>query len=756
MLLLVLQFVLVVADAKAERKEVVGVLGSSVLLDPEITVDPSKNEILWTFKASNKSDDVIVDHIPGVATLEPSEQFKDRLQFNAANGALTINRLEASDEGNYTYSVDSKELKIIQLLVIDKMKEVIGILGSSVLLDPKIKVVPNKNEILWTFIASNKSLEVVLDHIPGLTMEPSEQFKNRLQFFASSGGLMINSLKSSDQGDYIFTVDGRELKVIQLFLHDKMKEVIGILNSSILLDPGLRVDPSKNEIVWTFFGNSILHHVPDHTITEHSEQFKSRLEFSNSNGALTINGLTPRDGGSYSFIVNEEEMKILELLIYEKLSEASIFVGYYKFLGFTVQLTCDVSGDPDERQWQKDGEEISQRYQLIDENMTLVIQRALVSDCGSYTCVAKNPISSIRGDHSIILHGLSNIDAIAVIVLTAGLVISSASLHPVMLLDDWRLETQGVLGIAFHFLSIAVSHILANVTFISVSIYWAVVRGVSPLDIFTSGALSTGLLLSVTYISTSVYLPGDRTSQREIYWSTGKVLVQLSTKITWIVTVLFIILCVFALVSAFLTKDNAAVVLTITGLVLPLMLLVPLMYLLLKLRSNRDRALRFRRWLPIYSVIFLFVTFITMVSWMVITGLTREDILMVTMSVIGLVPYAGYAITFLFWTWKVFPGIGDKRWGWCLNICNVVSLVCILITFICWIVFKGEHCISDIPTRIILITLMPGCVITLLRTFLIWHRKCKGSNTDNCAEEQGNREMNELQTMNLRLEAESR
>ncbi|XP_072115151.1 uncharacterized protein [Mobula birostris] len=702
MLLLVLQFVLVVADAKAERKEVVGVLGSSVLLDPEITVDPSKNEILWTFKASNKSDDVIVDHIPGVATLEPSEQFKDRLQFNAANGALTINRLEASDEGNYTYSVDSKELKIIQLLVIDKMKEVIGILGSSVLLDPKIKVVPNKNEILWTFIASNKSLEVVLDHIPGLTMEPSEQFKNRLQFFASSGGLMINSLKSSDQGDYIFTVDGRELKVIQLFLHvfscyyglnewtsifawltDKMKEVIGILNSSILLDPGLRVDPSKNEIVWTFFGNSILHHVPDHTITEHSEQFKSRLEFSNSNGALTINGLTPRDGGSYSFIVNEEEMKILELLIYEKLSEASIFVGYYKFLGFTVQLTCDVSGDPDERQWQKDGEEISQRYQLIDENMTLVIQRALVSDCGSYTCVAKNPISSIRGDHSIILHGLSNIDAIAVIVLTAGLVISSASLHPVMLLDDWRLETQGVLGIAFHFLSIAVSHILANVTFISVSIYWAVVRGVSPLDIFTSGALSTGLLLSVTYISTSVYLPGDRTSQR-------------------------------------------------------------------------DRALRFRRWLPIYSVIFLFVTFITMVSWMVITGLTREDILMVTMSVIGLVPYAGYAITFLFWTWKVFPGIGDKRWGWCLNICNVVSLVCILITFICWIVFKGEHCISDIPTRIILITLMPGCVITLLRTFLIWHRKCKGSNTDNCAEEQGNREMNELQTMNLRLEAESR
>ncbi|XP_062904268.1 uncharacterized protein LOC134346687 isoform X2 [Mobula hypostoma] len=609
MLSLVLQFVLVVADAKAEREEVVSVFGSSVLLDPEITVDPSKNEILWTFKASNKSDDMILDHIPGVATLEPSERFKDRLQFNAAKGALTINRLEASDEGNYTYSVDSKELKIIQLLVIDKMKEVIGILGSSVLLDPKIKVDPNKNEILWTFIASNKSLEVVLDHIPGLTMEPSEQFKNRLQFFASSGGLMINSLKTSDQGDYIFTVDGRELKVIQLFLHDKMKEVIGILGSSVLLDPGLRVDPSKNEIVWTFFDDSILNHIPDHTTTEHSEQFKSRLEFSTSNGALTVNGLTPRDEGSYSFIVNEEEMKVLELLIYEKLSEASISVGYYKFLGFTVQLTCDVSGDPNEFQWQKDGGEISQHYQLINENMTLVIQHALVSDCGSYTCVAKNPISSIRGDHSIILHG--------------------------------------------------------------------------------------------------------------IYRRTGKVLVLVSTTVTVLFTLLFIIFSVLVLVSAVSTNDNAAVLLAITGLVLPLMFLFPLVCLFVTLISNT--ALKNRKRLSLYSVIFLFITFITMFSWMVITGLTREDILMFTMSVIGLVPYAGYAITFLFWTWKGFPGIGDKRWGWFLNICNVVSLICILITFICWIVFKVERCDSNIPTWILLIALMPGCVITLLRTFLIWY-----------------------------------
>ncbi|XP_072886971.1 uncharacterized protein [Hemitrygon akajei] len=812
---------------KAEREEVVGVLGSSVLLDPEITVDSSKNEILWTFKASNKSHDVILDHIPGVATLEPSEQFKDRLQFNAANGALMINHLEASDEGNYTYSVDSKELKIIQLLVIDKMEEVIGILGSSVLLDPKIKVDPNKNDVLWTFIGSNKSLEIVLDHIPGLTMEPSEQFKNRSQFFASSGGLMINSLKASDQGDYTFTVDGRELKVIQLFLHEKMKEVIGILNSSVLLDPELEVDPSKNEIVWTFIGNSILHHVPDQKTTEYSEQFESRLKFNTSNGVLTVNGLTPGDQGNYSFIVNEQEMKILQLLIFEKLSNASIFIDSYSSLGFTVQLTCDVDGDADEFQWQKDGGEISQRHRLTDGNMTLVIQHALVSDCGSYTCVAKNPISSIRGNRSIILIGLSNNDAIVVFVLTAGLVICSASLHPAMLLDDWKLKTQGVLGITFYFLSIAVCHTVADVAFLAVVFYWSYAQGLSPLVVVTSSTLITGLLLSSLNINTFIYLPWTRTSNQEIIrrikiwfnWLSiskvvlvfcimmvgvlygivtgfskkdnasaavgivallGIVLISLCIFICWknntdqgtnwipkrilklrpicITCINFIVFIVIAgdvLSSALSLDGNAAVALLITGLMLPLMFLIPLMYLLLTPNLNKVAALRVRRWLSIYNPIFLFVGFITMISWMVITGFTREDIVIVTSSVMGLVLSAANAITFLFWTWKEFPG--DKCWRWSLNICNVVSLVSILIAFICWIVFKGERCDSNIPIWILLIVSMPGCVITLFRTFLVWHCKSKETNTDNSAEgEQDSREMNELQNMNTRLEAEPR
>ncbi|XP_032903587.1 uncharacterized protein LOC116990155 [Amblyraja radiata] len=245
--------------------------------------------MFWTFHGSNEST-VILDHVPGLFTMEPSEQFKNRTQFNATNGALMIYGLKASDEGNFTLTVDGKDLKTIQLLVIAKMKEVIGILGSSVLLDPKIKVDPNKNEILWTFVASNKNRDIIMDHIPNIaTMEPSDQFKNRLQFFASSGGLRINGLKASDQGDYIFSVDGQEFRVMQLLLNDKIKEVIGVLGSSVLLDPELKVDPSKNYISWTFYGDYILSHIPGHKTMEPTDQFKSRLKFNPSMGTLMIN-----------------------------------------------------------------------------------------------------------------------------------------------------------------------------------------------------------------------------------------------------------------------------------------------------------------------------------------------------------------------------------------------------------------------------------------------------------------------------------
>ncbi|XP_072892385.1 uncharacterized protein [Hemitrygon akajei] len=389
-----------VVGAEAEREEVVGVPGSSVLLDPEITVDSSKNDILWTFKASNKSQYVILDHVPGIATLEPSEQFKDRLQFNALSGALTISRLNARDQGDYTFTVDEKELKIMALLVIDKVKEEVGLLGSSVLLDPELKV-----------------------------------------------------------------------------------------------------DPSKSEIVWVFFDRSILRHVPGHSLVEPSEQFEFRLHFDTSNGALTVNGAEHGDQGDYTFIVDGQELRIIQLRLVDELSEGSIFTNI-ESLGFTVELTCEVFGDSIVYQWQKNGGEISQRHQLTDENRTLVIPSASSEDCGVYTCITTNPVSSIQTNYTLMLRGLSLKDVILIAVLTAGHVISGPSLLSAMLPDQWRWKTLGVrLGYRFYFLILWICNTLSLIAMYIVLVYWSVVGGLSPLDFVVICVLIVGLQLSSSYIN---------------------------------------------------------------------------------------------------------------------------------------------------------------------------------------------------------------------------------------------------------------
>ncbi|XP_072892463.1 obscurin-like [Hemitrygon akajei] len=403
MLLLVLQFVLLVVNTEAEREEVVGVLGSSVLLVPEITVDSSKNDILWTFKASNKSHDVILDHIPGFATLKQSEQFKDRLQFNALSGALTISRLNASDQGDYTFTVDGKELKIMELLVIDKVKQEVRVLGSSVLLDPELKVDPSKSEIVWNFIGRS-----ILRHVPGHSLvELSDQFKFRLHFDTSNGALTVNGAERGDKGDYTFIVDGQELRIIQLRLVAEREEVIGVLGSSVLLDPEITVDSSKNDILWTFKASNksrdvILDHIPGVATLELSEQFKDRLIFNALSGALTISRLNASDQGDYTFTVDEKELKIMELLV---IAEREEVVGV---LGSSVLLDPEITIDSSKNEilWtfkannkshdvildhipgvatSEPSEQFKDRLQFNTLSGALTISRLNASDQGDYT-----------------------------------------------------------------------------------------------------------------------------------------------------------------------------------------------------------------------------------------------------------------------------------------------------------------------------------------------------------------------------------
>ncbi|XP_062904247.1 uncharacterized protein LOC134346678 isoform X2 [Mobula hypostoma] len=800
-----------VIGAEAEREEVVGVLGSSVLLDPEITVDSSKNDILWTFKASNKSDDMILDHIPGVATWEPSEQFKDRLQFNALSGALTISRLNASDQGDYTFSVDGKELKIMELLVIDKVKEEVGLLGSSVLLDPELKVDPSKSEILWTFISRN-----ILHHVPGHSLvELSDQFKFRLHFDTSNGALTVNGAEDGDQGDYTFIVDGEELRIIQLRLFDKDKEEVGLLGSSVLLDPELKVDPSKSEIVWMFTSRSILHHAPGHSLVELSDQFKFRLHFDTSNGALTVNGAEDGDQGDYTFIVDGQELRIIQLSLFDELSEGSILPNI-ESLGFTVELTCDVTGDSNVYQWQKNGGDISQRHQLTDENRTLVIPSASSEDCGVYTCITTNPVSSIQTNHTLMLGGLSLKDIIMIAVLTAGQVISAPSLHSAILPDQWRWKTlRGRLGYRFYFLSLWICNTLSLTTMYIVLVYWSVVAGFSPLDFVVIAVMIIGLQLSAFYINELRFVTEIRELLKGshafriwrilkavcdivlincfiIAWiisatifglsTTGIVSIVLSIVLPiafisiWMfryikvllgagysikdtiiialqmlplvnVMILFYLNCTKKFHLGFYSKDTVTFAASITMAVLLLVAFIP--FVIFWCTVDEDR---FQRWMSVSNVGFLIIIVIATISWMVLKGLGREDVGVAVTSMVGLVFSTAYAIIFMCWSRKGSPE--DKQWWWCLNICNIVALVFILIALLCWIVSKDQSCKINIPIWIILTVSAITFVIALSRFFPVCSRN-EGTNENNHGEtEQDHGEVQELQTLSPGHEAE--
>ncbi|XP_051899432.1 immunoglobulin superfamily member 10-like isoform X2 [Pristis pectinata] len=187
----------------------------------------------------------------------------------------------------------------------------------------------------------------------------------------------------------------------------------GVLGSSVLLDPGAKVDPSKQEIIWTFIAShkspvTILHHIPGYMKrAEPSKHFWSRLQFNLSNGSLIVNGLKPGDRGDYSLMVDDHELKITRLSLFSNLSEALILTTSIS-LGSTIGLTCNVSGDPHQFRWWKDGGEVSRRHQLIDGNRTLVIPNASRRDNGAYVCVATNPVSCIQTHYPLIIPGRNN------------------------------------------------------------------------------------------------------------------------------------------------------------------------------------------------------------------------------------------------------------------------------------------------------------------------------------------------------------
>ncbi|XP_051899418.1 contactin-5-like isoform X2 [Pristis pectinata] len=230
---------------------------------------------------------------------------------------------------------------------------------------------------------------------------------------------------------------------------------------------------------------------------EPSKHFQSRLQFNLSNGSLMVNGLKAGDQGDYSLMVDDRELKIIQLSLFGNLSEALILTTSIS-LGSTIELTCNVSGDPHQYRWWKDGGEISRLHQLIDGNRTLVILKASRRDCGIYTCVATNPASSIQTDCTLIIPGFLNKDIAIIVLSTISLVFSCVFFFAHVPLKQWKTKSEKAVKRLKRWRRLLnVCDSVSRVVAFSILIHWSWIEG---SDLFAVAASCTVLLQLLTWI----------------------------------------------------------------------------------------------------------------------------------------------------------------------------------------------------------------------------------------------------------------
>ncbi|XP_038671405.1 uncharacterized protein LOC119975688 isoform X3 [Scyliorhinus canicula] len=170
------------------------------------------------------------------------------------------------------------------------------------------------------------------------------------------------------------------------------------------------------------------------------KKYINRVDFSSSNGSsngsFVLHNLTFLDQGHYELFINLQNTIVQEvrLSIIDKLAKASI-LSNTSSLASTIALTCDVSGKPHGYKWQKDGGEISPRHWLINGNRSLIIPSSMKGDCGIYTCLAVNPISSIQADYTLTIYAPANYGRHAFMILLFSNIVSLVAI--VVALTSW-------------------------------------------------------------------------------------------------------------------------------------------------------------------------------------------------------------------------------------------------------------------------------------------------------------------------------
>ncbi|XP_059826686.1 uncharacterized protein LOC132394487 isoform X3 [Hypanus sabinus] len=174
----------------------------------------------------------------------------------------------------------------------------------------------------------------------------------------------------------------------------------------------------------------------------------------------------------------------------EKLSKA--LIRSYSGPSYSIQLACEVKGHPQKYEWLRNGREISQRHWLINENRSLVILTDLTGECGTYTCVASNPVSSAQADYTLNPPDASGEDCIIIIASIAGLVSSLVSHSGFLVLSRLEKNSKRV------FQSLIICNILSVVATFAALISWIAIKGAAFISVVALCTVSALFLAIIT------------------------------------------------------------------------------------------------------------------------------------------------------------------------------------------------------------------------------------------------------------------
>ncbi|XP_078060287.1 uncharacterized protein LOC144486058 [Mustelus asterias] len=188
--------------------------------------------------------------------------------------------------------------------------------------------------------------------------------------------------------------------------------------SSILL---VGYQPKNQDVVRWYFLNSKTRKIIIHftsSILHINPLFKQRATFDSETGSLLLQNLQPQDSGIYEVILNPVETQGLEkgdqtsyvqLDVQEQLVPPMLVQNHAKIIN-PVELRCIIinSKKSNSIEWKRNKKEIfnTSHIRMEFDKSTLFIENMQVSDCGIYTCIVKNNVSTNAKDYFLSAEGV--------------------------------------------------------------------------------------------------------------------------------------------------------------------------------------------------------------------------------------------------------------------------------------------------------------------------------------------------------------